>query len=125
MEVSIGHAFTDRRAPLWDPGNGASVPRCAGLRITPIALTSSPLSQLVDDEPPYLVPHSQEPIRLLYRDPHLLIVDKPTLLLSVPGRHPKNRDCLLDRLSVRYPGVSAVHRLDLDTSGVMVVPARS
>lgn len=80
------------------------------------------MSQLVDDEPPYLVPHSQEPIRLLYRDPHILIVDKPTLLLSVPGRHPKNRDCLLDRLSMRYPGVSAVHRLDLDTSGVMVVP---
>ena len=80
------------------------------------------MSKLVDDEPPYLVPHSQEPIRLLYRDPHLLIVDKPTLLLSVPGRHPKNRDCLLARLSVRYPGVSAVHRLDLDTSGVMVVP---
>jgi tRNA pseudouridine32 synthase/23S rRNA pseudouridine746 synthase len=52
----------------------------------------------------------------------LLIVDKPTLLLSVPGRHPLNHDCLLNRLSVRYPGVSAVHRLDLDTSGVMVVP---
>jgi tRNA pseudouridine32 synthase/23S rRNA pseudouridine746 synthase len=75
-----------------------------------------------DDTPPYQVPHSQEPIRLLFRDPHLLIVDKPTLLLSVPGRHPLNHDCLLNRLSVRYPGVSAVHRLDLDTSGVMVIP---
>jgi tRNA pseudouridine32 synthase/23S rRNA pseudouridine746 synthase len=52
----------------------------------------------------------------------LLILDKPTLLLSVPGRHPLNHDCLLNRVSVRYPGVSAVHRLDLDTSGVMVVP---
>jgi len=40
----------------------------------------------------------------------------------VPGRHPLNHDCLLNRLSVRYPGVSAVHRLDLDTSGVMVIP---
>ena len=75
-----------------------------------------------DDTPPYQVPHSQEPIRLLFCDPHLLIVDKPTLLLSVPGRHPLNHDCLLNRLSVRYPGVSAVHRLDLDTSGVMVIP---
>ena len=72
--------------------------------------------------PPYLVPHSQEPIKLLYRDSQLLIVDKPTLLLSVPGRHPKNRDCLLARLNHQYPGVNAVHRLDLDTSGVMVVP---
>ena len=76
----------------------------------------------MDAQPPYLVPHSQEPIRLLYRDEHLLIVDKPTLLLSVPGRHPLNYDCLLNRLDRQYPGVNAVHRLDLDTSGVMVVP---
>ncbi len=59
---------------------------------------------------------------MLYRDEHLLIVDKPTLLLSVPGRHPLNYDCLLNRLDRQYPGVNAVHRLDLDTSGVMVVP---
>ena len=75
-----------------------------------------------DDTPPYQVPHSRVSIRLLFRDPHLLIVDKPTLLLSVPGRHPLNHDCLLNRLSHRYPGVAAVHRLDLDTSGVMVIP---
>ena len=80
------------------------------------------MSSSADDTPPYQVPHSQEAIRLLFRDPHLLILDKPTLLLSVPGRHPLNHDCLLNRVSVRYPGVSAVHRLDLDTSGVMVVP---
>jgi len=80
------------------------------------------VSSSADDTPPYQVPHSQEAIRLLFRDPHLLILDKPTLLLSVPGRHPLNHDCLLNRVSVRYPGVSAVHRLDLDTSGVMVVP---
>ena len=72
--------------------------------------------------PPYTVPHTREPIRVLYRDSHLLIVDKPTLLLSVPGRHPLNHDCLINRLDKRYPGVSAVHRLDLDTSGLMVVP---
>ena len=80
------------------------------------------MSSSADDTPPSQVPHSQEAIRLLFRDPHLLILDKPTLLLSVPGRHPLNHDCLLNRLSVRYPGVSAVHRLDLDTSGVMVIP---
>ncbi len=75
-----------------------------------------------EEQPRYLVPHTREPIRLLYRDSDLLIIDKPSLLLSVPGRHPLNRDCLLSRLSHRYPGVSAVHRLDLDTSGIMVVP---
>ena len=74
------------------------------------------------EPPPYLVPHSREPIRILYRDADLLIVDKPTLLLSVPGRHPLNRDCLIERIDAHYPGVVAVHRLDLDTSGVMIVP---
>jgi tRNA pseudouridine32 synthase/23S rRNA pseudouridine746 synthase len=57
------------------------------------------------EPPPYLVPHSQEPIRVLYRDADLLIVDKPTLLLSVPGRHPLNKDCLIHRLERHFPGV--------------------
>jgi tRNA pseudouridine32 synthase/23S rRNA pseudouridine746 synthase len=79
-------------------------------------------SEQVLEPPPYLVPHSRQPIRILYRDADLLIVDKPTLLLSVPGRHPLNKDCLIDRIHTHYPGVAAVHRLDLDTSGVMLVP---
>lgn len=76
----------------------------------------------MDDLPPYLVPHSQEPITILYRDDDLLLVRKPHLLLSVPGRHPLNRDCLVTRLQQDYPGASIVHRLDLDTSGIMVIP---
>ncbi len=72
--------------------------------------------------PPYVVPHSQEPIRILYRDRDLLVVEKPHLLLSVPGRHPINHDSLILRLRRRFPGVEAVHRLDLDTSGLMIVP---
>ena len=89
---------------------------------TPTETRNLTATEQVLDLPPYLVPHSQEPIRVLYRDADLLIVDKPTLLLSVPGRHPLNRDCLIDRLDPHYPGVTAVHRLDLDTSGVMIVP---
>lgn len=73
-------------------------------------------------EPPYLVPHSQEEIRILYEDEDLLLVRKPDLLLSIPGRHPANRDCLISRLQQRWPGASVVHRLDLDTSGIMVIP---
>ena len=72
--------------------------------------------------PPYLVPHSKEPIRILYRDDDLLLVRKPDLLLSIPGRHPLNKDCLISRLRRRYPTASIVHRLDLDTSGIMVIP---
>lgn len=72
--------------------------------------------------PPYIVPHSQEAIRILYEDEHLLLVRKPDLLLSIPGRHPLNRDCLITRLQKDYPSASIVHRLDLDTSGVMIIP---
>jgi tRNA pseudouridine32 synthase/23S rRNA pseudouridine746 synthase len=71
---------------------------------------------------PYLVPHSQEEIRILYEDEHLLLVRKPDLLLSIPGRHPLNKDSLITRLQVEYPNARIVHRLDLDTSGIMVIP---
>ena len=71
---------------------------------------------------PYLVPHSQEEIRILYEDEHLLLVRKPDLLLSIPGRHPLNKDSLISRLQLDYPSASIVHRLDLDTSGIMVIP---
>jgi len=81
-------------------------------------------TEAIDELPPYLVPHSQAPIRLIYEDTDLLLVDKPHHLLSVPGRHPLNRDSLIRRLQPRYPDVQAVHRLDLDTSGLMVVPKR-
>ncbi len=71
---------------------------------------------------PYLVPHSQEEITILYEDEDLLLIRKPHLLLSIPGRHPLNKDCLITRLQQRYPSASMVHRLDLDTSGIMVIP---
>jgi tRNA pseudouridine32 synthase/23S rRNA pseudouridine746 synthase len=76
----------------------------------------------METAPPYLVPHSQEEIRILHEDDDLLLVRKPDLLLSIPGRHPLNKDCLVTRLQQRYPSASIVHRLDLDTSGIMVIP---
>lgn len=76
----------------------------------------------MQEPPPYLVPHSQEDIAILYEDDDLLLVRKPDLLLSIPGRHPLNKDCLITRLQLRYPTASIVHRLDLDTSGIMVIP---
>jgi tRNA pseudouridine32 synthase/23S rRNA pseudouridine746 synthase len=74
------------------------------------------------EPPPYLVPHSTEEIAILYEDSDLLLVRKPDLLLSIPGRHPLNKDCLITRLQQQYPTASIVHRLDLDTSGIMVIP---
>jgi tRNA pseudouridine32 synthase/23S rRNA pseudouridine746 synthase len=76
----------------------------------------------MQEAPPYLVPHTTEAIAILYTDADLLLVRKPDLLLSIPGRHPLNRDSLITRLQRDYPSASIVHRLDLDTSGIMVVP---
>ncbi len=59
---------------------------------------------------------------ILYADEHLLFVRKPQMLLSVPGRHPENKDCVISRVREQHPGASVVHRLDLDTSGIMVIP---
>jgi tRNA pseudouridine32 synthase/23S rRNA pseudouridine746 synthase len=60
-------------------------------------------------------------ITLYHLDEDLLVVDKPTLLLSVPGRGPDKQDCLVSRLAAEYGEVLAVHRLDWETSGLMVV----
>ena len=71
---------------------------------------------------PYLVPHTQEPFKILYQDEDLILVRKPDLLLSVPGRHPLNKDCLITRIQADFPTATIVHRLDLDTSGIMIIP---
>lgn len=61
-------------------------------------------------------------IGILHQDPHFLIVDKPTLLLSVPGRAEDNKDCLITRLQENgWPEARIVHRLDWETSGLLVI----
>ncbi len=57
---------------------------------------------------------------VLHADPSFLIVLKPEGLLSVPGKGPAKADCLISRLQALWPRVLLVHRLDTDTSGVMV-----
>jgi tRNA pseudouridine32 synthase/23S rRNA pseudouridine746 synthase len=58
--------------------------------------------------------------RTLFEDEHLLVVDKPVGLLSVPGRYGHLRDSVLVRLRARHAGAMVVHRLDRDTSGVLL-----
>ena len=58
--------------------------------------------------------------RVCFRDRHLLVVDKPAGLLSVPGRGERHQDCLLHRVRECHPGARVVHRLDMDTSGLLV-----
>lgn len=61
-----------------------------------------------------------EPITVLHDDGVVLAVEKPAGLLSVPGKGPELADCLIARLTRAFPTVRLVHRLDRDTSGVMV-----
>lgn len=57
----------------------------------------------------------------IYEDAHLLVLDKPSGLLSVPGRGPDKQDCLSKRVQDMYPEALVVHRLDQDTSGLLVM----
>ncbi|MEL7090776.1 MAG: pseudouridine synthase [Pseudomonadota bacterium] len=66
----------------------------------------------------YAPPETALPI--LYADADLLVVDKPSGLLSVPGKGPHLADCLISRLQERWPTALVVHRLDRDTSGVVI-----
>jgi tRNA pseudouridine32 synthase / 23S rRNA pseudouridine746 synthase len=71
-------------------------------------------------EPGFVYAPPDVPLRVLHADESILVVDKPAGLLSVPGRGADRADCLIARLRAVYPDVLLVHRLDLDTSGVMV-----
>lgn len=61
-----------------------------------------------------------DPPELIHADHEILVVNKPAGLLSVPGRGAEKADCLIGRLRAAFPTVLLVHRLDLDTSGVMI-----
>lgn len=57
---------------------------------------------------------------MLHEDHEIVVVNKPSGLLSVPGRGDHLADCLLSRVQVAFPTALLVHRLDRDTSGVMI-----
>ena len=105
----------DRRA-------GSFYPACQG-KCPPIL--AHMLSGLPADPPPVFgagVIADDEPATV-YEDEYLLVVDKPSGLLSVPGRSGLLRDSVSTRLRTRYPnaaGQLVVHRLDLDTSGLLL-----
>ncbi|MES1264018.1 MAG: pseudouridine synthase, partial [Variovorax sp.] len=60
----------------------------------------------------------------IHEDPHLLVLDKPAGLLCVPGRGEDKQDCLSARAQRQWPDARVVHRLDMATSG-LVLMARS
>ncbi len=58
---------------------------------------------------------------VFFEDKYLLIVNKPGGLLSVPGRGEDKQDCLISRIQTEYTDALIVHRLDMSTSGLMVI----
>nr|QGT51539.1 hypothetical protein Unknown280_2310 [uncultured Spirochaetaceae bacterium] len=63
-------------------------------------------------------------LKIIYRDKNILVVEKPSGLLSVPGRGEEKQDCVVRRMQRLFPKTIAqpsVHRLDMDTSGLMVL----
>lgn len=69
---------------------------------------------------PYTPP--QEPwLHILYQDEHIMVVNKPSGLLSVPGRLAEYKDSVMTRIQRDFPAAECVHRLDMATSGVIVV----
>jgi len=67
----------------------------------------------------YSPPQGEIPI--LYVDEHVIVLNKPCGLLSVPGRDPAHRDSLQSRIQERFVGAETVHRLDMDTSGIVIM----
>jgi len=57
----------------------------------------------------------------VYADAHLLVLNKPAGLLSVPGKGGNKQDCLSTRVQQSYAGALVVHRLDMATSGLMLM----
>ncbi|MFN3313043.1 MAG: pseudouridine synthase [Hyphomonas sp.] len=63
----------------------------------------------------------QAPVSFIYTDDHLILIDKPSGLLSVPGRGPEKQDCAITRVQAAFPDALTVHRLDMGTSGLLLM----
>lgn len=70
---------------------------------------------LLDYKPPL------SPLDVLYHDKDIVVLNKPSGLLSVPGRQDHMKDSLSLRVQDEFPTATVVHRLDMDTSGVMLM----
>ena len=70
---------------------------------------------------PFIVPLCDETIDVLYQDEHLLLINKPSGLLTLSGKHPLNKDSVHFRLVKDYPTATMIHRLDFGTSGILIV----
>lgn len=75
-----------------------------------------PVPDTYDYSPP-LDPY----LSVIHADEDIVVLDKPSGLLSVAGKDPRLSDCLEARVKERYPTAAMAHRLDKDTSGILVM----
>ena len=138
--VAVAVAAQRRRLSVWwgrgrisegEGGDAAAAnlkrPRVvAAAAATATATLPKPPKPLITTEPPLArpaIPVLGE-LRVVHVAPAcFVVVDKPSGLLSVPGRAEDNRDCVVSRLqeSMGFPTAKVAHRLDLETSGLMVL----
>jgi len=69
----------------------------------------------------FIAPPCHKQIEVLYEDEHLLLINKPSGLLSLSGKNPLNVDSVYERMLQAYPQMKMVHRLDFGTSGIMIL----
>ncbi|MGB3802118.1 MAG: pseudouridine synthase [Lewinella sp.] len=103
--------------------HGQYYPACKG-KCEPI-LSHMLQGMPVDPNPLLVNPAKDKRLRTVYEDEHLLVIDKPAEFLSVPGRHIE--DSVYHRIRDKYPeatGPLIVHRLDMSTSGLLLVSKR-
>ena len=72
----------------------------------------------VDD---FIAPLCADEIDILYQDKHILLLNKPSGLLSLSGKNPLNKDSVHYRMVQLFPSITLAHRLDFGTSGIMVL----
>ncbi|MEM8838322.1 MAG: pseudouridine synthase [Pseudomonadota bacterium] len=80
-----------------------------------------PGANLAKPPPPLSYTPPSSPLRIIYSDEAIIVIDKPSGLLTVPGKAEAHRDCLESRIQRDFPEARIVHRLDMDTSGVVIL----
>ena len=73
---------------------------------------------VIDD---FIAPACHEKIEILWQDEHILLINKPSGLLSLSGKNPLNKDSVHHRLVEQFPTITLAHRLDFGTSGIMLL----
>jgi len=79
---------------------------------------------MVDHKPTECLPNMIQKLPIVRRDDRFVVIDKPSGLLSVPGKGPDKADCVASRVREMFPsatGPLTVHRLDMDTSGLILL----